>query len=176
MNDKERGKHMVEEMVLEQLMESFPVITGRAITEEAHGEFAQVEGSPDFVFGLDGHALGIELAEIRHAEDAEAYLAEVSQLAWQKHESYERRGLFRNPIALILHSIAIPLFDIQRELAAASSDEFDEVGFVEVWCVDFSDAYYSAQDLRRPADMFCFKPRQWFGFHRIGWWDRKPFG
>jgi hypothetical protein len=175
MNDKEYGKRLVEEMVLEQLLESFPTITGRSVTDEAEGAFPDAT-SPDFVIGLDGRAFGIELTEVRSVDDAWDYLEEASRLAWKKHYSYERRGLFRYPIALVLHSNAVPLFDIERHLRACGTDEFAGIGFTEVWSVDFSDAYYSAQDPRRPADMFCFKPEAWFGFHRIGWWDRKPYG
>jgi hypothetical protein len=175
MNDKECGKRLVEEMILEQLLESFPMLTGRSVTDDAEGGFPSGP-SPNFVIGLNGHALGIELTEVRGVNDAWDYLEEASRLAWQKHDSYERRGLFRYPIALILHSDAIPLFDIHRHLSANGADEFADVGFTKVWSVDFSDAYYSPQDPRRPADMFCFKPERWFGFHRIGWWDRKPYG
>ena len=74
MNDKEYGKRLVEEMILEQLLNSFPEITGRAVTDEAEGEFAQISASPDFIVGLDGRAFGIELAEIRNVDDAYAYL------------------------------------------------------------------------------------------------------
>lgn len=177
MNDKEYGKRLVEGMVLEQLLESFPAITGRQVTDDAEGEGNFPDGSsPDFVIGMDGHAFGIELTEVRGVDNAWNYLEEASRLAWQKHESYERRGLFRCPIALILYSHAVPLFDIEQHLRASGADEFAAIGFAEVWSVDFSDAYYSAQDPRRPADMFCFKPERWFGFHRIGWWDRKPYG
>ena len=74
MNDKEYGKRLVEEMILEQLLDYFPEITGRAVTDEAEGEFAQISASPDFIVGLDGRAFGIELAEIRNVDDAYAYL------------------------------------------------------------------------------------------------------
>lgn len=161
--------------MLEQLLVSFPVITGREITEDPAGAVMRVDGSPDFIVGLNGSALDIELTEVRDADDAWSYVEEASRLAWKKHESYERRGLFKFPIALIFHSDRPPLYDIQDELVALEPfKEFADVGFTEVWSVDFSDAYY--QDWRRPADMFCFKPHDWFGFHRLGWWDRKPFG
>jgi hypothetical protein len=162
-------------MVLEQLLELFPAITGRLVTDDAEGDFPSGP-SPNFVIGLDGRAFGIELTEVRGVDDGWEYLEEASRLAWQKHDSYERRGLFRYPIALVLHSNAVPLFDIERHLRAGGADEFAGIGFAEVWSVDFSDAYYSAGHPLRPADMFCFKPETWFGFHRIGWWDRKPYG
>ena len=127
--------------------------------------------------GLDGKALGIELAETRGAGDAWDYYAEASRLALQKHESYARRNLFANPIALVLHSKTPPLFDLQDELLGLiDPDEFESTGFIEVWAVDFSDAYFSAGHPFRLADMICFKPRATFGFHRIGDHDWKPFG
>jgi len=171
------GKRMAEEMVLEQVLEPFQLITCREISGDWEGDFAQADGSPDFVCGFDGTALGIELAEIRYPADAWAYYETASRIAWKKHESYVRRGLFANPIALVLHSTGLPLFDIQRELAnLRDPQEFEFLGFKEVWAIDFSDAYYSAGHPFRRADMFCFKPRATFGFHRIGDHGRKPYG
>jgi hypothetical protein len=171
------GKRMVEEMVLDQLLDSFPRITGRRLTSEWSGDFPRVEGSPDFVVGVNGKALGIELAEIRDADTAWAYYEEASRIAWKKHASYERRGLFGNPIALILHSASFPLYDLQDELEFLIDDyEFQSFGFTEIWAVDFSDAYYSPGHPLRLADMFCLKPQQTFGFHRIGDHGRKPYG
>src|SRR4051812_29546348 len=112
MNDNEYGKRLVEEMILEQLLVSFPAITGRKSTDDAQGEFEKKESSPDFVIGIDGQAFGIELTEICDVEDASEYLEEASRLAWKKHRSYEKRGLFLNPIILIFHSVAVPLFDV----------------------------------------------------------------
>jgi len=51
-------------------------------------------------------------------------------------------------------------FDIRTSLSdAIFQQDFQRLGFAEVWAVDFSDAY-SAVDPRRSADMFCFKPKQ----------------
>lgn len=176
MSDQEIGKRMTEEMILEQLLESLPRITGRAVTDEWEGAAGQVEGSPDFIIGLDDQPFGIELTEVRGASSAWDYFEEASRLAWQKHVSYERRGLFRFPIALVIHSSALALFDIGRDLESFNQEEFDKTGFAEVWGVDFSDPYYSAGHPLRLADMYCFKSAAWFGFHRIGLGDRKPFG
>lgn len=177
MRDTDIGKRMVEEMVLEQLLDSFPRITGRTLSEEWDGDFRRVEGSPDFVVGVDGRALGIELAEVRDADDASSYYEEVSRLAWKKHESYARRGLFTNPIALALHSKSPPLFDFRRELTSLiDANEFEFLGFIEVWAVDFSDAYFAPGHPFRAVDMFCLKPQATFGFHRLGDRDRKPYG
>jgi hypothetical protein len=176
MSDHAIGKRMAEEMVLEQMLDTFAAITARDFTEDGADGAEQVEGSPDFIVGLDGQPFGIELAEIRDTTDHWDYFAEASRLAWQKHESYARRALFRFPIALAFHSIQPALFDMRRELASFDHEEFAGTGFAEVWAVDFSDAYYSAGHPLRRADMFCFKPREWFGFHRIGTGDRKPYG
>ncbi len=177
MRDTDAGKRMVEEMVLEQFLDSFPLITGRTLTDDWDGDFPRVEGSPDFVLGLDGMACGFELAEVRDADDAWGYYEEAGRLAWKKHESYARRGLFANPIALVLYSSHPPLFDLRHELTSLVDGwEFEPLGFVEVWAVDFSDAYFSPGHPFRLADMFCFKPLASFGFHRIGDHDRKPYG
>ena len=84
---------------------------------------------------------------------------------------------FRFPIALVMYSSEPALFDIRQSLTGAFEQaDFEALGFSEIWAVDFSDAYYSPRDPRRLADMFCFKPVEWFGFHRTGQADRKPFG
>lgn len=136
-----------------------------------------MQGSPDHIIGLDDKPFGIELTEIRDVEDAESYVAEAYRIAAKKSESYSRRGLFRFPIALIMYSYDPPLFDIRKRLAAkVFQEDFEALGFSEIWAADFSDAYYSVRDLRRPADLFCFKPATHFGFRRGGMHDRKPFG
>lgn len=176
MSDKERGKRMVEEIALENVLDTFAAITERAVTDEGNDGFSQVDGSPDFIFGFDGKPLGIEIAEVRGATDAYAYFDEVSAIAWKKHESYERRGLFKNPIALLLYSSEPPLFEIRNALKSLAEQEvFDDLGFVELWTADLSDAYFTPGHPLRVPDMFCMKPAKWFGFHRIGP-DRKPFG
>ncbi|MGP0002704.1 MAG: hypothetical protein ACLPKW_33910 [Acetobacteraceae bacterium] len=167
---------MIEEMVLEQLLGSFPIITGRAVTEEWNGDAKQVEGSPDFIVGIDGRPFGFELTEVRGDRDAWDYVAEAYRLASRKADSYARRGIFHFPIALVMHSTEPPLFDIREPLKVATwQDDLEALGFSEIWAVDFSDAYYSPGHPFRRADMFCFKPSEWFGFYRIGA-DRKPYG
>jgi hypothetical protein len=177
MNDRDMGKRMVEQMMLDQLLGSFPVITGRTLTEEWVGEATQVEGSPDFILGLNGQPFGIELTEIRGRDDAWDYVNEAYRLAARKSESYSRRQMFRYPIALVMHSEQPPLSDIEDHLKdAIIRSEFESLGFAEIWAVDFSDEYYTPGHPFRLADMFCFKPAKWFGFHRIGFGDRKPYG
>jgi hypothetical protein len=175
--DIDTGKRMVEEMVLEQLLDSFPLITGWTLTDDWAKDFPRVEGSPDFVVGIEGIGWGIELAEVRGADNAWSYYDEASRIAWKKHESYARRGLFANPIALVFHSDHPPLFDVRHALTRLAAErEFDPLGFVEVWAVDFSDAYFSPGHAFRLADVFCFKPSATSGFHRIGDHGRKPYG
>jgi hypothetical protein len=176
-DDSEIGKREIENMILDQLLDSLPIITRRAVTEEWEGVAEKVEGSPDHIISLDGKPFAIELTEIRDAEDAEGYVEEAYRLASKKSESYSRRGIFRFPIALAMYSSTPPLFDFRASLEATTFHaDFEALGFAEIWAVDFSDAYYSPRDPRRPADVFCFKPAAWFGFHRIGGHNRKPYG
>lgn len=168
---------MVEEMILDQILDSYLSITNRSLTDKRDGDFSRLEGSPDFIVGVDHRALGIELAEVRHSSSAWMYCETASGIAWKKHDSYARRGLFANPIALVLYSRDLPLFDISHELiGGCSKEEFEGTGFAEVWAIDLSEVYYTPGDPFRRADMFCFKPRASFGFHRIGEHGRKPYG
>ncbi len=177
MRDIDLGKRKVEGMILEQMLESFEQITGRIVTDGWESDFLQVEGSPDFILGFDGKALGIELAEVRRADSAWTYYETASQIAWKKHESYARRGLFANPIVLVLYADEPPLFDIRHELSGLVDEaEFEPTGFAEVWAIDLSAANYTPGHPFRRADMFCFKPRATFGFHRVGEYGRKPYG
>jgi hypothetical protein len=100
-SNKERGKRMVEEMALENVIDTFAAITDKTLTDEGSDGFSRVEGSPDFIIGFDSKPLGIELAEVRGTKDTEAYLDEVSGIAWKKHDSYQRRGLFKNQIDVV---------------------------------------------------------------------------
>jgi hypothetical protein len=177
MSDKDRGKRMIEEMVLEEVIESLATITDRAVTEKGADGFPYVEGSPDFIVGFDGKPLGIELAAITNAEGPEEYFEEIKRIASKKHDSYHRRGMFRYPIALLFHSNTVPLFDIKEMLRVFAEDyNFKEFGFTEMWSADLSETYYTPGHPLRLPDMFCMKPSRWFGFHRIGAEDRKPFG
>jgi len=177
MRDTDVGKRMIEEMVLEQFLDAFPKITRRTVTDDWDSDFPRVEGSPDFVIGIDGTACGIELAEVRGTDDAQGYYEEAIRIAWKKHDSYTGRGLFANPIMLVLHSNQPPIFDVHREIVGLVAEgEFEPFGFVEVWAIDLSDAYFRPGHPFRLADMFCFKPGANFGFHRIGDHGRKPYG
>ena len=175
--DKELGKREVEDDVLDQALDAFSSVAGWNVTDDWDGEAVRIEGSPDAIVGRDGKPFGVELTEIRDAEDAESYIAEAYRLAEQKSASYSRRGLFKFPIALAMYSNSPPLFEIKKRLAeTVFQPDFEALGFAEIWAFDFSDEYYSARDPRRPADVFCFKPVALFGFARAGMGDRKPFG
>jgi hypothetical protein len=175
--DKELGKREIETDILEQILDTFSGVIGWNVTDEWDGEAEKVEGSPDHIIGLDGKPFGIELTEVRDAEDAESYFDEAYRIAAKKSESYSRRGLFTFPITLIMYSYHPPLFDFRKRLAATvPQEDFEVLGFSEIWTADFSDAYYSVRDPRRPADLFCFKPTTHFGFRRGGMHSRKPFG
>jgi hypothetical protein len=93
----------------------------------------QVEGSPDFIIGLDGQPFGVELTEIREVGDAWDYVAEAYRLASRKSESYSRRQMFHFPIALIMHSEQPPLFDIEEFLKDAIwQEDLKNLGFAEI--------------------------------------------
>jgi hypothetical protein len=175
--DKELGKREVEIDILARVLDAFSTVAGWNLTDDWDGKAEQIEGSPDAIVGREGKPLGVELTEICDVDDAESYVAEAYRLAEKKSASYSRRGLFKFPIALAMYSDSVPLFDIWRSLAeAVYQGDFEELGFAEIWAVDFSDGYYSPRDPRRPADLFCFKPAPLFGIYRAGAQDRKPFG
>jgi hypothetical protein len=176
-SDAELGKRQVECDILAQVLDAFSTVLGCNITDDWEGDAEQVEGSPDAIIGLDGKPFGVELTEIRDVEDADGYVDEAYRIAEKKSASYSRRGLFKFPIALAIYSYSPPLFDIKTRLAeTAYQPDFEALGFAGIWALDLSDAYYSARDPRRPADVFCFKPATCFGFLRFGNQDRKPFG
>lgn len=169
--DTDIGKRMVEEMNLEAFVDSYPLVTGRSLEIIGGGE------APDFEALIDGVPMGLELTEIRDADDPDDYLAEVFRIADKKASSYRRHGSFASrPIMLVCHSDGLPFFDFQDAMSHTYWEDFDLLGFAEIWLMDLSAAYYSAQDPRRPADLFGLTPKQWRGFHRIGMKDRKPFG
>ena len=92
--DSEIGKRQIEEIVLDQLLDTLPILTGRAVTNEWEGDAQRVDGSPDHIIGLDGQPFGVELTEIRGAEDAQGYVDEAYRLASKKSESYARPAFF----------------------------------------------------------------------------------
>ena len=171
MSDQEIGKRMGEEAILEAFEAAYPQITGRDLVEVTKSE------SPDFLVVLGEENVGLEISEIRNCEDVDDYLAEVWRLADQKNNSYKRRGLFEISIFLIFYSYKPPIYEIQKSIEVRfEPDDFDGLSFEEVWLMDLSEEYFSYQDPRRPADMFCLKPGEWRGFYRIGSHGRKPYG
>jgi hypothetical protein len=152
MSDKDRGKRMIEEMVLEEVIESLTTITDRAVTEKGADGFPYVEGSPDFIVGFDGKPLGIELAAITNAEGAEEYFEEIKRIPSKKHDSYHRRGMFRYPIALLFHSNTVPLFDIKEMLRVFAEDyNFKEFGFTKMWSADLSENLLHSRSSASPS-------------------------
>jgi hypothetical protein len=137
MSDKDRGKRMIEEMVLVEVIESLATITDRAVTEK----------------GADGFP-------ITNAEGAEEYFEEIKRIASKKHDSYHRRGMFRYPIALLFHSNTVPLFDIKEMLRVFAEDyNFKEFGFTEMWSADLSETYYTPGHPLRLPDMFLHETK-----------------
>lgn len=178
MRDTDIGKRMHEEAIFEQILETFPLIARLDITDEWEGEAAQIEGSPDFIVGVRGKPMGIEIAEIRGMDDDPwDYVSEAYRIASKKNKSYSRRGLFTFPIVLILFSSYPPLYEMAGLIEDfLVQEDFERLEFAQVWAADFSSEYYTPGHPFRMADMFCFKPAGNVGFHRLGPWGRKPFG
>ena len=191
MSDKEYGKKEYERMVFEHFEAGYAAITDRDVSGAESSE------SPDFITELEGIETGVEVAEVPYARNSNPrghslgpfdpidpfpfdpfdYWAEVWRIADQKNQTYVSQNKFTIPIILVLYSGSPPLFDVSRILeSTVCYEDFDGVEFSEVWVMDVSDEYCSIGDPRRPPDMWGLKPKQWRGFHRYGWWDRKPFG
>ena len=117
--ESEVGKREIENMVLDQVLDALPIITGRTVTNEWDGVAEQVEGSPDHIIGVDHKPFGVELTQISGADEAWDYVAEAYRLGSKKSDSYSRRGIFRFPIALVMYSTSPPLFEIKRALEEA---------------------------------------------------------
>jgi hypothetical protein len=175
--DPDIGKRVIEDMILDQVLEALPVITGRRVTEEWYEEATKAERAPDHIIGLDGLPFGVDLAEVCEAENAVEFAVEAFRLALKKSQSYERYGLFQVPIILVLYLTAPLPFNLRDVLPiAVAPEDFEALGFAEVWAVDFSDAYDTPGHPFRQPDLFCFKPQKWFGFHQVGNSDRIDFG
>ena len=129
--DSEIGKRQIEEIVLDQLLDTLPILTGRAVTNEWEGDAQRVDGSPDHIIGLDGQPFGVELTEIRGAEDAQGYVDEAYRLASKKSEKLDRAtgcfSLSDHPRNVLRRA---PLFEIRRSLeATAFQPDFEALGF-----------------------------------------------
>ena len=165
-------KKEVESELLDAFVDSYNLITGRLIDEIESSE------SPDFLAMIDGQHSGVEVAELRVDSKREPYdyIAEAWRIAEKKHNSYDKRGLFSIPIMLVLFISAHPLYEFYKYISDLPLEDFDDLGFSEVWFADLSEEYFSFRDPRRPADLFGISPEEWRGFHRYGNWGRKPFG
>src|SRR5215472_17120288 len=164
------GLREVETVHADTFEAEFPVVTGRPVEILSEGE------SPDRIALIAGVETGIELTAI-HAGSAGDIVAEMIRLATQKHQSYERRGIFYGrPITLLGHldwparDVEGPaLYDVYEELEhPVAAGDFDDLGFSEIWLMDDVLKYTSRRDPRAPADFFCFAPAENFGFWEGG--------
>jgi hypothetical protein len=168
--DDALGRREVETGVADTFEAEFPIVTGRTVKIVSVGEF------PDRVALIDSIEAGVELTAIK-ADCAADILAEVLRLGSQKHESYERRGIFDiRPIILLGHLDwaardveGLALYDVHQELSGLMvPNDFDNLRFSEVWLMDDGQKYTSRRDPRAPADFFCFAPAE-----KIGFWERE---
>lgn len=164
------GLREVETAVAETFETEFPAVTGRSVVILSEGE------SPDRITLIDGIETGVEFTAI-HAGGAGDIIDELLRLARQKHDSYERRGIFDGrPIMLLGHldwpapGVKGPaLYDVHDELLElVAPDDFASFWFNEIWLMDDGPKYTSRRDPRAPADFFCFAPAD-----RIGFWERE---
>ena len=100
--------------VLDELLDSFPIITGRQLTDEMDGDHLGTDpNSPDFIIGLDGRAfeteenfraLRAEVADVRRdveelksrADNSAGYSKEIDHplariAAIEKHLGIEKK-------------------------------------------------------------------------------------
>jgi hypothetical protein len=164
------GKREVEISVADTFEAEFPLITGRPVQILSAGE------SPDRIALIDGVEAGLELTSIK-AGSAADILTEVLRLASQKHESYQRRGIFEIRPIILLGDLDWPardvegpaLYDLREELQELIvPSDFARFGFSEIWLMDDGPKYTSRRDPRAPADFFCFAPSE-----KVGFWERE---
>jgi hypothetical protein len=131
--DNALGLREVETSVADTFEAEFLVVTHRTV------EILSVGESPDRIAVIDGIETGVELASIK-AGRADDIIAEVLRLAGQKHESYDRRGIFNARPLLLLGHLDWPakdieglaLYDVHDELAERiAPSDFDGFGFSE---------------------------------------------
>ena len=165
-------KKEIELELVNTFVDSYRLITGRSIVVTESSE------SPDFLAKINNDRCGIEATEIHMSceSDAYAYVEEAWRIAEKKHMSYTKHERFTMPIILVFFASQPPLSELHEEIADTCLEDFDDLGFSEMWFADLSNEYFSCRDLRRPADLFGVSPEEWRGFHRYGNWGRKPFG
>lgn len=168
--DNELGRREVETDAADTFEAEFPVIAGRTVRILSAGE------SPDRIARIGGIETGVELTSIK-AGSADHIIAEVLRLTSQKHESYQRRGIFGHRPIILLGRLDWPakdvegpaLYDVHEELTELIiPSEFDGFGFSEIWLMDDGPKYTSRRDPRAPADFYCFAPVE-----KIGFWERE---
>lgn len=175
--DDALGLREVETDISETFEAEFPVVTGRTVTILSAGE------SPDRIALIGGIESGVELTAIK-AAGAEHIIVEILRLARQKHEKYEKRGIFQIRPMVLLGHLDWPckdvegsaLYDVHGELAELiAPSDFEGFGFSEIWLIDCGPKYTSRHDPRAPSDFFRFAPTK-----KIGFWQRerkrRPYG
>ena len=172
MGQNEWIKKEMEYKLVNTFVDSYHLIAGRPIVSVEASE------SPDFLAEINDEPCGIEVSEIRMGcePDPWEYVEEAWRIAKKKHISYTKHDRFAMPIILVFFASQPPLYEFHEDLAEIHLEDFDDLGFSEVWFADLSDEYFSCRDPRRPADLFGVSPEECRGFHRYGKWGRKPFG
>ncbi len=164
------GRREVETSIAETFESEFPAVTGRTVKILSVGE------APDRLVLIDGIETGLELTAVK-AGSPDDVISEMLRLARQKHESYDRRGIFVRQSLILLGHLDWPamdvegpaLYDLHEEITAlAVLSDFGCFGFSEIWLMDEGLKYTSRRDPRAPADFFCFAPEEQFGF-----WERE---
>jgi hypothetical protein len=143
---------------------------------------------PDRIALIDGVETGVELTAIMCASAEDIMLA-MHRLAKQKHEKYDRRGLFGARPMILLGHLTWPaigtkerenrtmedmdkamatypaLWDVWEEVDRMyDPSDFDGFGFSEIWLMDDGMKYTPRRDPRSPANFFCFAPSEQGGF------------
>jgi len=187
------GKRMCEDMTAEAFASDFPKVTGRTV------EIVGGDDPPDVIALIDGAETGVELTAIM-AASAEDIVLGMHRLATQKHEKYNRRGLFGARRMILLGHLTWPaigtkerenltmeamyqamatypaLWDVWEEVDGMyDPSDFDGFGFSEIWLMDDGMKYTSPRDPRAPADFFCFAPSEQGGFWELERKRRPPY-
>lgn len=95
------GKRMCEDMTAQAFESDFPKVTGRTV------EIISGDDPPDVIALIDGVETGVELTAIM-AASAEHIVLGMHRLAKQKHEKYDRRGLFGARRMILLGHLTWP--------------------------------------------------------------------
>jgi hypothetical protein len=91
-----------------------------------------------------------------HAGSADDIVDEMFRLSGQKHESYERRGIFAGSPIILLGHLSWPardvegpaLYDVYKELEhLVVASDFEEFGFTEIWLMDYGPQYTSRRSM-----------------------------